>query len=529
MTEIRVYSAVESDWQITLDGSAIGGVSTTISKSYLEEALACTFGSNHKVSYTDTRDRTWEGMPLWFFAGFVDDADQHSPYAFNQTLADKGYLIRITGTDGYNATIPSRLISRNSSYLLANSLNGTHISESDENWPLRFTGAGVSGSMTVKGVTSVVLIPTGSIAVTSAPPGAKIFLDGTETAFVTPHTFADVNAGSHSVYVTLNGYVTPPSQDVLVVMGETAPADFTLVTESGSIAVTSAPSGAEIFLDGSDAGHVTPYTLTGVPAGQHSVVVTLSGHIIPAPVQVVVRAGETVPADFLLVRQIGSISVTSAPAGAKIFLNGTDTGAVTPFTLTNVPIGEHSVSITLPGYFTPEPVRVIVSAGQTSSADFLLTPVGTGSIRVTSAPAGAAIFIDGEPTGILTPETITDVPAGNHEVYVARNGYLTPNTMTVTVSVGKKTTVHFKLEKDTLNYGSVRVTSAPAGAAIYLDGVNSGKVTPDTLTDVPAGSHTVDVALSGYTSPGPSTVRVEGKKEAGIHFNLKIKPRIILS
>ena len=51
-------------------------------------------------------------------------------------------------------------IIRSSNYLVANSLNGTHIADSDENWPLRLTGANVSGSMTVKGVKSIKLVPS---------------------------------------------------------------------------------------------------------------------------------------------------------------------------------------------------------------------------------------------------------------------------------------------------------------------------------------------------------------------------------
>jgi PKD repeat protein len=111
-------------------------------------------------------------MPLWFFAGFVDDADQHSANSYNETKARAGYNLVITGTDGFTTTISSKDIIRSSNYLVANSLNGTHIPDSDENWPLRYTGANVSGSMTVKGVKSIHLIPLleAPIAVFSADP-----------------------------------------------------------------------------------------------------------------------------------------------------------------------------------------------------------------------------------------------------------------------------------------------------------------------------------------------------------------------
>jgi len=158
ITSMKVYSSPTSDWTLELDGRDIGGLEYNVSKPYLEEALACQFGANHKATYTDSTGRVWEGMPLWFFAGFVDDADQHSANAFNESKAIAGYNIVITGMDGYNTTISSKDIIRSSNYLVANSLNGTHIPDGDENWPLRFTGTNVFGGMTVKRVKSIKLI-----------------------------------------------------------------------------------------------------------------------------------------------------------------------------------------------------------------------------------------------------------------------------------------------------------------------------------------------------------------------------------
>ena len=173
ITTIKVYSTPESDWTLELDGRDIGGVNYTVSKPFLEEALGCQFGADHKATYTDSKGRVWEGMPLWFFAGFVDDADQHSANAYNVTKALAGYNIVITGRDGSATTIPSKDIIRSSNYLVANSLNGTHIADDDENWPLRLTGVNVSGAMSIKGVGSIQLVPALQVpiaAFSSVPP-----------------------------------------------------------------------------------------------------------------------------------------------------------------------------------------------------------------------------------------------------------------------------------------------------------------------------------------------------------------------
>ena len=67
---------------------------------------------------------------------------------------------------------------------------------------------------------------------------------------------------------------------------------------------------------------------------------------------------------------------------------------------------------------------------------------------------------------------------------------------TVTVGHDQTVPVHFALTEVT---GSIRVTSTPDGARIYLDGTETGEVTNATLT-VPAGAHTVRVEP---TATGP--------------------------
>ena len=45
--------------------------------------------------------------------------------------------------------------------------------------------------------------------------------------------------------------------------------------------------------------------------------------------------------------------------------------------------------------------------------------------------------------------------------------------------------------------GSIKVTSKPSGANIYLDGCHKGK-TPDTIIEVPPGHHTIKLTLDCY-------------------------------
>lgn len=147
------------------------------------------------------------------------------------------------------------------------------------------------------------------------------------------------------------------------------------ITPGGSIAVTSVPAGAAIYLDGTDTGTVTNGTLTAVPAGSHNVTVTLAGYK-SASSQVTVVAGQTATAHFDLT-PVGSISVTSVPAGATIFLDGTNTDVLTNGTLTGIPAGNHTVIVKLSGYYDSTSTEVTVTANQTTTVHFGLTPTPT--------------------------------------------------------------------------------------------------------------------------------------------------------
>ncbi len=120
----------------------------------------------------------------------------------------------------------------------------------------------------------------------------------------------------------------------------------------------------------------------------------------------------------------GLIHVTSTPPGAAVSLDGASTGQATPTTLTGVSAGNHVVAVALAGYATPTGKQVTVVAGQTATVDFTLTPlVETGSILVTSTPAGPRIYLDGADTGYTSPYTLTGVPAGAHAIRLALAGY----------------------------------------------------------------------------------------------------------
>jgi hypothetical protein len=84
----------------------------------------------------------------------------------------------------------------------------------------------------------------------------------------------------------------------------------------------------------------------------------------------------------------GSIQVNSTPTGAKVYLNGTDTGRTTNCTLTNIQPGSHTVKLVKDGYVDYSG-SASVTAGQTATVNATLTK---NTVAV-SAPAAGAFLL----------------------------------------------------------------------------------------------------------------------------------------
>ncbi len=90
----------------------------------------------------------------------------------------------------------------------------------------------------------------------------------------------------------------------------------------------------------------------------------------------------------------GSVTVRSAPAGASIYLDGTNMNRVTPAVVSPVPPGHHSVRLYLPGY-NEYSVEFDLAAGESDTIDAgLSSPSWPLPVFTFSRPADSARFTD---------------------------------------------------------------------------------------------------------------------------------------
>ena len=117
-----------------------------------------------------------------------------------------------------------------------------------------------------------------------------------------------------------------------------------------------------------------------------------------------------------------------------------------------------------------------------------------GKLRVTSKPTRAMIIINDNPINLLTPETIELAP-GNYSVTVSMEGYKTPEPKDVVIEEEGRTEVHFDLERMKIGYLTIR--SRPSQAAIYINGVDTKLLTPQTF-ELEEGKYTITLKYHGY-------------------------------
>ncbi|KAF1078641.1 PEGA domain-containing protein [Methanogenium sp. MK-MG] len=191
--------------------------------------------------------------------------------------------------------------------------------------------------------------------------------------------------------------------------------------------------------------------------------------------------------------QKGTISVTSNPQGADIYLNDEFLGLQTNTVIKDVFPGIHYIRLELPGYRTWETIFE-VKEGQTAYISHNMEPVVGDAFSVSTTPEGARIFIDGAFYGISNT-ILYELPAGQHRVLLQLDNY-SDYAATVTINEGmSQSLVHTFEPVSTL--GRITFESVPSNAEIYLNGTFEGN-TRKTLEDVLPGTYDVVIKKIGY-------------------------------
>lgn len=368
-----------------------------------------------------------------------------------------------------------------------------------------------------------------------------------------------------------SGKLTYDSDDTSVFPGGWTP-------EVGNLNISSAPSGAKIYIDGIYSGEETNTTFEDVPAGVYRVHLEYDECEPTEPKTVRVKSGYVTEEKFTIERGSGSCFVSSVPAGADIFVDGTDTLWHTDSVISDIVSGKHTVTVCKEGY-SPESADVVIRMDEQSEISFVFG--GTGSD--TDAPETTGQDAPGQnapginPDDVASSDTIENsgnegedmntVPPAPDET--AKNddggfiGYIfslfgslfsggpeesealpgmsvgtsDPSNPSAQGALPEATPAH----PDTHVYdaspgepsdgptiaggktgtGGLYVTSYPDELPITLDGVKTGESTPEYFYGLKEGTHTVQVS---YTSDTLKTAQKTVSVIAGDDSCVKLEP-----
>jgi hypothetical protein len=238
------------------------------------------------------------------------------------------------------------------------------------------------------------------------------------------------------------------------------------VITPGQMFVDSNPQGAQVQLDGkTDASWVTPFTLSGLDPGQHTVTVSKSGYSTDTRT-IEVTSGSKAFVVTHLNQLMATLSVTSTPPGANVYVDGRDTGKTTPAQV-SVDKGQHVVLVRRAGFidettsaqfvlaqtvsFSPTlrslgNIEDIKTVGKMSRLFGSKAAQGMGTFSIKTQPKGAQIAVNQHMLDKTSPIEVLLDP-GNYVVDITLTGYA-PVHKIITVDKGAKAVINEVMQRE---------------------------------------------------------------------------------
>lgn len=252
--------------------------------------------------------------------------------------------------------------------------------------------------------------------------------------------------------------------------------------------VSSQPSGATVIVDGRDRG-TTPVTLYDLGPGAHHLRYRLSGYVecdrfFTMDEGPVLEKSETLEPEKAL------FLLRTIPEGCNITIDGMAAG-MTPRLFTDLLAKEtYKIKLTKTGYL-PQTLSVKFNGREPLVREETMV-LDSGTIRISSEPAGAEVFVNGVPRGI-SPVVVGDVPKGRAVVKFCLEGF---HEEVRELSMRAGDTLNLPIVLRPLP-GTLHLVSVPEGARFYLDDVARGEG-PLVITDLKPGEYRIKAVKEGY-------------------------------
>jgi hypothetical protein len=272
-----------------------------------------------------------------------------------------------------------------------------------------------------------------------------------------------------------------------------------------SLAVTTEPAGARLYLDDVEVAGNTLRLERGGSASHTLVAETdcMIETLVITPQQVASGGSIHMP---LKTPKIVPVMVATVPPGARITLDGKDTGRITPHELQVATCGEHQVGLAMKGFTDvttklaqpPEPLKVT------------LARLPEGFVKI-STDYPVAVFKDGKKIG-ASGESLK-LRSGRHTLTLRNDDLFLERAVSVDVGTDRTSVSRVPLP----GVGSLTVLASPSNCTIFINGRDMG-APPINDYQIAEGTYTVRAVFVPTGEAKESSVVVAAGSQARVPF-----------
>jgi hypothetical protein len=281
----------------------------------------------------------------------------------------------------------------------------------------------------------------------------------------------------------------------------------------GTLYITSTPSSADVWVDGYKVEGKTPLTIPDLDEGSHTIKFVKQMFELTGTINII--ANEITKVNAVLQISKENLDVFSTPDGASVSIDGRSQGGLTPITVKDLSVGEHTIIITKDGYETHK-ADIYIEKNKTNQYTInldkmaKLTLIGyLGGSEIELMKDGIyfggtrkdGIYFGG--TGkskIFSNVQYYDIPKGNnYSIKISKDGYVTQEE-NFSLSSGENKSIQIDLVRIT---GSIQVVNKyPSGTVVTLfsDGYErrSGNASDNIIWQYSPNKFQLKISCPGY-------------------------------
>ena len=316
------------------------------------------------------------------------------------------------------------------------------------------------------------------------------------------------------VFINPTGYTSGGSSSVVDLTAPVKPQD------RGQLALLlfdSVPSGAEVWLGDIKAG-TTPYQNLRLSSGQNLNITLKAQDHRDLQVALTLQPGSNTPKPFELTPAFGSLSITSEPSGADVYLSGKLVGQ-TPYSSSRLASAKYLADIRKPLYLPLSNQTIAVEDGKLSERSFKLEP-NFGDLNIASDPPAVTITLEANGREVFrgtSPISLQLEPA-TYILSASKAGYA-ERRFEVTIARGESLSISKEQLQLRQLLGTAIISSEPAspGARVFIDGKDASAV--PLITELPVGSY--EVTIKGDKLSGTAQLQIRDGEQRTLVVELQ--------